>query len=111
MNNLMTKVYKKKYFPETRLTLRRFWIKRLRHPGNVLAEMCYLYRRTHHQSFFQEGSPGNQLTLGPHHQAQARPSTGAAGLGLPSKETRRMSASIGIRVGSYRMFQQISRTS
>ena len=42
-------------------------------------------------SFFQEGRPGNQLTLNPHQQAQARLSTGAGGLGLPSTEARRMS--------------------
>ena len=51
------------------------------------------------QSFFQEGSPDNQLTLNPHQQAQARLSAGAGGLGLPSTVARRMSASIGSRVG------------
>ena len=49
-------------------------------------------------TFFQEGCPGNQLTLNPHQQAQARLSTGAGGLGLPSTEARRMSASIRSRV-------------
>ena len=38
------------------------------------------------QSFFQEGCPGNQLTLNPHQQAQSRRSTGAGRLGLPSTE-------------------------
>ena len=52
------------------------------------------------QPFFQEGFPGNQLTSTPHQQAQARLSTGAGGLGLPSTEARRMSASIGNRVGT-----------
>ena len=51
------------------------------------------------QSFFQEGCPGNQLTLSPHRKAKACISTGAGGLGLPSTEARRMSASIGIRMG------------
>ena len=52
------------------------------------------------QSFFQEGCPGNQLTLSPRQQAQARLSTGSGGLGLPSTEARRMSASIESRVGT-----------
>ena len=51
-------------------------------------------------SFFQEGCPVDQLTLNRRQQAQARLSTGAGGLGLPSTEARRMSASIGSRVGS-----------
>ena len=52
------------------------------------------------QSFFQEGCPGDQLTLSPHQQTQARFSTGAGGLGLPSPEARRTSASIGSKVGT-----------
>ena len=51
------------------------------------------------QSFFHEGCPGNQLTLNPDQQAQARLSTGTGGLGLPSTIARRMSASLGSRVG------------
>ena len=51
-------------------------------------------------SFFQEGCPGNQLTLNPHQQAQARLFTGVGGLGLPSMEARRMSASTRSRVGT-----------
>ena len=47
------------------------------------------------QSFFQEV---NRLKLRPRQQPQARLSTGAGGLGLPSTEARRMSASIGSRV-------------
>ena len=43
---------------------------------------------------------GNQLTLSPHQQAQARLSTGAGGLGLPLTDARRMSASIGSRMGT-----------
>ena len=50
------------------------------------------------RSVFQEGCPGNQLTLNPHQQAQARLSTGAGGLGLPSTVARRTSVSIGSRV-------------
>ena len=52
------------------------------------------------QSFFQEGCPGNQLTLTPHQQAQARLFAGAGGLELRSTETRRTSASIGSNVGT-----------
>ena len=51
-------------------------------------------------SFFQEGCPVDELILNPHQQAEARLSTGAGGLGLPSTEARRMSASIGSRVGT-----------
>ena len=58
------------------------------------------YRERQKQQFFQEGCPGNQLTLHPNQQAQARLSTGAGGLGLPWTEVRQMSASIGW--GSYR---------
>ena len=43
------------------------------------------------QSFFQEGCPDRWLTLQPHQQAQARLSTGAGGLGLPSTEAWRLS--------------------
>ena len=50
------------------------------------------------QSFSREGCPGNQLTLNPHQQAQARLSTGAGGLGLLSTVARRTSVSIGSRV-------------
>ena len=51
------------------------------------------------QSFVQQGCPDNRLVLQPHQQAQARLSIGAAGLGLPSMEARRMPASIWSRVG------------
>ena len=59
-----------------------------------------LPRAAEAQSFFQEGCPGKQLTLNPHQQARTRLSTGAGGLGLPSTVTRRMSASIGSRLGT-----------
>ena len=51
------------------------------------------------QSFFEEECPDDRLTLQPHQQAQARLSTGAGGLGLPSAKARRTSASIGSKVG------------
>ena len=51
-------------------------------------------------SFFQEGCLDSRLTLEPYQQAQARLSTGAGGLGLSSTEVRRISASIGSRVGT-----------
>ena len=51
------------------------------------------------QSFFQEGCPDNRLALQPHPQAQARLSTGAGRLGLPSTEARQMSVFIGSGVG------------
>ena len=38
--------------------------------------------------FFQARRPGNQLTLNPRQQDQARLLTGAGGLGLPSTEAR-----------------------
>ena len=37
--------YTKTYFFETRLAFWRFWVKGPRHSENVLAEICYLYRR------------------------------------------------------------------
>ena len=49
-----------------------------------------------------------QLTLQPHQQAQARLSTGVGGLGLPSPEARRMSASIEGKVGIVLRFWQTS---
>ena len=49
MNNLMTQVYKKRLFSETRLAFRLFLVEGLRHSETVLVEMCYLYRRTHLQ--------------------------------------------------------------
>lgn len=52
------------------------------------------------RSFFQEGCPGDQLTLKTHQQTQARIFTEAGGPGLPSTEARRMSAYIGSRVRS-----------
>ena len=51
-------------------------------------------------SLVQEGCPDGRLTLTPYQQAQARPSMGAEGLRLPSIEARRVSASIGSRVGT-----------
>ena len=51
------------------------------------------------QSFFEEECPDDRQTLQPHQQAQARLSTGAGGLGLPSAKARRTSASIGSKVG------------
>ena len=51
------------------------------------------------QFFFREGCPDNRLTLQPHQQAKAQLSPGTGGLGLPSTEARRMSASIRRRVG------------
>ena len=51
------------------------------------------------QTLFQEGCPDDRLELQPHQHPQARLSTGAGGLGLPSTEARRMSASIGSKVG------------
>ena len=42
----MAQVYTKTPFFLTRLALRRVWVKEPRHSGNVLAEMCHLYRRT-----------------------------------------------------------------
>ena len=47
------------------------------------------------QSIFEEGCPGDQLTLQPHEHAQELLSTVPGGLELPSAEARRMSASIG----------------
>ena len=52
------------------------------------------------ESFFQEGYPDERLTLQPRQQAQARLSTGAGGLGLPSVEARRMSGSIRSKMGN-----------
>ena len=43
----MTQAYKQASFPETRLTFGRIWVQGPRHSENDLAEMCYLYRRTH----------------------------------------------------------------
>lgn len=43
------------------------------------------------QSFYQEGGPGEKLTLKPHRQAQARFTTGAGGLELLSTEAYRLS--------------------
>ena len=51
------------------------------------------------QSFFEKACPDDRLTIQPHQQAQARLSTGVRGLGLPSAEARRMSASVGSKVG------------
>ena len=51
------------------------------------------------QSFSQEGCPDERRAIQPHLQAQARLSTGAGGLGLPSAKARRMSISIGSKVG------------
>ena len=59
-----------------------------------------LPRAAEAQSFLQEGCPGNQLTLNPRQQAQARLPTGAGGLGLSLTVARRMSTSIGSRVGT-----------
>ena len=61
------------------------------------------------QSCFQEGCPGNQLTLNPHQQAQARLSANAGGSGLQSTVARRMSTSTGSRWRPYRRFKQTSR--
>ena len=47
------------------------------------------------KSFFQEGCRNKRLILKPHQQAQARLSTEARGLELPSADARRMSACIG----------------
>ena len=52
------------------------------------------------QSFPQGGCPGNELTLNPHKQAQTRLFADAEGLGLQSMVARRMSTSIGSRVGT-----------
>lgn len=47
------------------------------------------------EELFQEGCHPNSFRLRPHQQAQARLSTGAGGLGLPSAAMRRLSASLG----------------
>ena len=51
----------------------------------------------------RRGARDNRLTLKPYQQAQARFSTGARGLGMPSTEARRMSVSIGSRVGTLQL--------
>ena len=50
--------------------------------------------------FFEEGQQPSGYKLKPYHQAQARLSTGAGGLGLPAAVMRRFSASLGNLIGT-----------
>ena len=66
---------------------------------NLRAKRCNPYRGVT-QSLLQEGCAYSWLTFKPYQQAQAHLSVGAGGLWLPSKEGRKISKSIGSRVGA-----------
>ena len=54
MDNPMAQAYNHVFF-ETRLALRRFWVKKRRHPETNISEMWYLYSRTRHTHLEMSG--------------------------------------------------------